>query len=110
PGDPVERPRTPLVGPRRPGGKGASRGLGDARLEYGAKKPLLWAQRMRWPPLRSQGSKQLPLPVVGRFPAVPRHAIRPRRLAPTVSRMAIAARDVTVTRGRRAQRMSCAVR
>ena len=109
-GEPVEQLTTPLVVHRRRNGHAASGQLGERLLEYGAQETLLWAQRMRWPPLRSQGSQQLTLPVVGRVPGIPRHAIRPRRLALTIARMAIAARDVTVTRGRRAQRMSCAVR
>ena len=100
-GEPIEQLTTALVAQRRRYGHAARGELGERLLEYGAQETLLWAQRSRWPPLRSQGSKQLTLPVVGRVPGVPRHAIRPPPDVPILPRMSIPARDVTVTRGRR---------
>jgi len=77
-GEPVEQLATALVVQRRRRGHAAGGELGERLLEYGAQKTLLWAQRSRWPPLRSQGSKQLTLPVVGRVLGDSPHAIGPR--------------------------------
>ena len=99
-GEPIEQLTTALVAQRRRYGHAARGELGERLLEYGAQETLLWAQRSRWPPLRSHGSEQLTLPVVGRVPGAPRYAIRPLRLAAIVPRVALRARDVTVTHGR----------
>ena len=76
-GEPVEQLATALVVQRRRCGHASGGELGEGLLEYGAQETLLWAQRMRWPPLRSQGSQQLTLPVVGRVLGDSPHAIGP---------------------------------